>query len=109
MGAGAAPLVLGVPFNKAVVADAGFVFEKLPGHLAGTLKHLMSAPSEVSKIARRARARAAEYFTWNSVVAKHAELFHGLSCGESAKAMAQEPSLESPASASHVGAGYLSR
>jgi glycosyltransferase involved in cell wall biosynthesis len=83
MAAGTAPLVLNAPFNEAVIADAGFIFEKRTGHLTATLRHLMTSPSEVSRIAGRASARAARYFTWDSVVAKHAQLFRGLNCEQS--------------------------
>lgn len=96
MGAGTAPLVLDVPFNRTVVADAGFLFEKRAGHLSRQLKDLVSAPPKVFRVAESAKVRAADCFTWDSVVARHARLFLELTSRKGMGTVAQGQTSLSP-------------
>lgn len=75
MDAGAAPVVLNVPFNSSVVDQSGVVFDKVNDSLAGILEHLVSNEAEVREIGKCASLRAIEYFSWDSVAAKHHDLF----------------------------------
>jgi glycosyltransferase involved in cell wall biosynthesis len=78
MGAGVAPIVIGAPFNVSVIGDAGFIFKKEKGSLRTLMEDLIKDPSKVNQIAQRALIRAEEYFTWESVVRAHAEIFRRL-------------------------------
>jgi glycosyltransferase involved in cell wall biosynthesis len=75
MGAGAAPVVLDVPFNSTVVDGCGLVFDKADDSLARVIKHLVASPAEAGEIGQRAGLRAGREFSWAAVVAKHHELF----------------------------------
>jgi glycosyltransferase involved in cell wall biosynthesis len=85
MHAGAAPLVLNVPFNTSVVADCGFVFERKSGCLTGAIDRLTADPALVRQIGDRARARAKVHFTWDAVIAAHEQLFRLLTGEERSK------------------------
>jgi glycosyltransferase involved in cell wall biosynthesis len=75
MDAGVAPVVVNVPFNTSVVEESGVSFDKDNDSLAGILEELTAYPAEVERLGRSASSRAAKHFSWNSVVAKHYELF----------------------------------
>lgn len=78
MVAGVAPIVIGVPFNVSVTAGAGFIFKKEKGSLKSLMENLIKEPTKVKQIAQRAFIRVEEYFTWESVVRAHAEIFRRL-------------------------------
>jgi glycosyltransferase involved in cell wall biosynthesis len=75
MGSGTAPLVINVSFNRSVIAEAGFFFDKNPGNLSKILELLALNPEEVSLCARNALNRAKTHFLWDTVVKKHQILF----------------------------------
>lgn len=75
MYAGTAPLVFDVPFNRSVISDFGFLFERKKGDLSNTLNLLTKSPEEVSRIAKGAHHRARTYFTWENVINEHVVLF----------------------------------
>jgi len=75
MDASVPPIVIDVPFNRAVIADCGFRFSKEPGCLAHLLETILRDENELSRIGRMAKSRAATAFTWESVVAAHYHLF----------------------------------
>jgi glycosyltransferase involved in cell wall biosynthesis len=75
MDAGVAPVVLNVPFNASVVNGSGVVFDKDNDSLAGILEHLVAHASEVQQIGQRASLRALKDYSWDTVVAKHYDLF----------------------------------
>jgi glycosyltransferase involved in cell wall biosynthesis len=75
MDAGAAPVVVNVPFNASVVDESGFVFDKGNDSLAELLSELVAHPDKVRQIGQRASLRAAKHFTWDTVVAWHYDLF----------------------------------
>jgi glycosyltransferase involved in cell wall biosynthesis len=76
MNSGVAPLAIDVPFNKAVIDNCGFVFERERGTLSSTLKRLMKNVNEVETKARMARERSENIFKWEYVVCKHKKLFY---------------------------------
>lgn len=78
MDAGVAPIVLNVPFNTSVVDGSGVVFEKDNDSLAGILKHLVAHAAEVQQIGERASLRAVKDYSWDTVVAKHYDIFVNL-------------------------------
>jgi glycosyltransferase involved in cell wall biosynthesis len=75
MDAGVAPVVVDVPFNTSVVDGGGVVFDKHDDSLAAALHHLVDHKAEVQQIGQRASLRAASQFSWDTVVAKHHDLF----------------------------------
>lgn len=75
MDAQATPVVIDVPFNRAVAADCAFFFTGKEGHLSALLEHLMVNPMEVRRVAQKAKIRADTRFRWDDVVAAHVELF----------------------------------
>jgi len=75
---GAAPLVLDVAFNTAVIGECGYVFEKRAGHLAGVLDRLAGQAADVRETGERARKRTGDLFTWEAVVRDHENLFRSL-------------------------------
>jgi glycosyltransferase involved in cell wall biosynthesis len=75
MEAGVAPLVIDIPFNTSVVDGAGFIFEKVRGNLTNILETLVADPSQVGKIAEKAKLRAGSCFTWDAVVKNYVKLF----------------------------------
>lgn len=81
---GAAPLVLDVAFNTAVIGECGYVFEKRAGHLAGVLDRLAGQAADVRETGERARKRTQDFFTWEAVVRDHEHLFRSLLSAEEA-------------------------
>jgi glycosyltransferase involved in cell wall biosynthesis len=75
MDAGVAPVVLNVPFNASVVAESGVLFEKDNDSLGRNLKYLVGHADEVQRIGQSAKSRAANHFSWDTVAAKHYDLF----------------------------------
>lgn len=75
MQAGAAPLAVDVPFNQFVIADTGFIFNKSPNDLSMQLQNLVKDHQTVNEMGSKAKTRAEKYFTWESVIKAHAELF----------------------------------
>jgi glycosyltransferase involved in cell wall biosynthesis len=75
MDAGVAPLVIDVSFNRAVIADCGYVFTNKEGNLAGVLRELSLQSNEVKRTGERAKIRAEREFQWESVVSCYAKLF----------------------------------
>jgi glycosyltransferase involved in cell wall biosynthesis len=75
MDAGTAPVVLDVPFNSRVIDGCGFAFTREPGSLSALLQDLDARPDAVKDAARRAGARAATTYRWETVADQHAELF----------------------------------
>jgi len=51
------------------------VFDKDNDSLAGILEHLVAHPAHVRQIGQHASLRAVEHFSWDTVVAKHYDLF----------------------------------
>ena len=76
MYAGAAPVVLNVPFNTSVIAGFGFIFEKKNGDLSKILKYLAGDYGNVRQSGEGARAYALGHFSWDSVVKQYEELFN---------------------------------
>ena len=76
MQAGAAPVVIDVPFNTSVIGGAGIVFNRDPGNLSNLLRRLMSNPEEVKEVGAKAQAHVEKNFTWGKVVKDHELLFH---------------------------------
>jgi glycosyltransferase involved in cell wall biosynthesis len=74
MQAGAAPLVIDIPFNTAVVQNAGFVFKKEKNNLRKIIEYLVTKSSEVAKIGNKAKNHVEENFKWETVVEKHAKI-----------------------------------
>jgi glycosyltransferase involved in cell wall biosynthesis len=78
MDAGTAPVVLDVPFNSRVIDGCGFTFTREPGSLASLLQELEARPEAVADAGRRAEARAAATYRWETVAGQHEELFSRL-------------------------------
>jgi len=81
MHAGAAPVVIDVPFNTSVIVEAGIVFDRKAGHLSDLLRCLDSNPNEVREIGKKAQSRAEKYFTWQRVVRDHQSMFIKVASG----------------------------
>lgn len=75
MHSGTAPVVLDVSFNRAVIGETGYAFNKDSGNLAKTLEELARKPGEVRQAGERARTRAKRLFNWEVVAREHACMF----------------------------------
>jgi glycosyltransferase involved in cell wall biosynthesis len=76
MDAATAPLVISSPFNKSVIPDCGYIFEKEEGSLSNILKKLATKPDEVKKIALLAKRQADTNFKWETVVKEYEKVFN---------------------------------
>ena len=78
MAVGIAPLYLDVPFNREVVGEVGFPFEKDPASLSALLDDMAGKGDEVKGRAGRAQEIIRERYSWGSVVDSYEKLFLGL-------------------------------
>jgi glycosyltransferase involved in cell wall biosynthesis len=72
-------IAIGVPFNKEVVAEAGFCFQ--PGDevdLRNKIEYLLNHPETVEQYRRLAQERITRFYNWDDVVNKYEHLFLGL-------------------------------
>ncbi|MBN1353550.1 MAG: DUF1972 domain-containing protein [Candidatus Omnitrophica bacterium] len=76
MDAQTAPLSIDVSFNKAVIGECGFFFEKRRGSLSDILSRLTKEPEEVKGKSRMAKERADTAFKWESVIEEYKQLFY---------------------------------
>jgi len=75
MEAGVAPLVIDIPFNIAVIGDAGFVFKRVRGNLTDILEWLVDNPRQIREKAQVAKSHMESCFTWNKVANNYVRLF----------------------------------
>jgi glycosyltransferase involved in cell wall biosynthesis len=86
MAAGNGILFLNTPENRETVADAGVSFERSQEDLAEKLKTLLADHDKRSDLARRARLRSAQYYTWDAITRQYETLFTELLGRHHAKA-----------------------
>lgn len=75
MGAGQAPLYLDIPFNREVVGEAGFPFQKDPNALASSIDYLLNHPEEIINKSKMAKDIIRERYSWDAVVSQYEILF----------------------------------
>jgi glycosyltransferase involved in cell wall biosynthesis len=71
-------IAIGVPFNKEVVAEAGFCFE--PGDevdLRNKMEYLLDHPDIVEQYRSLAQKRISVFYNWDDVVKQYEHLFYG--------------------------------
>ena len=82
MGYGNCVVVNDTPENREVAGRAGLYFEAArPETLAVLLTGLLADPSTAADLGRRAAARAAERYSWDSIAAQYDEVFRRLAMG----------------------------
>ena len=86
MGYGIAPLVSDIKENLEAVGKAGFSFEaKNINDLKNKLAYLLNRESEVEIMGKKARKRAEEKFSWESIVKKTIQVYRDLAVGKKSK------------------------
>jgi glycosyltransferase involved in cell wall biosynthesis len=79
MGYGNCVVVNDTPENHEVAGDAGLYFEAArPETLSVVLAGLLAEPSTVADLGRRAAARAAERYSWDTITTRYDEVFRRL-------------------------------
>lgn len=81
MAFGTAVIVNGTPENRETIGDAGFAYQSQDGvdGLRRLLGQLLDDPTLRDQMARRARGRAREVYSWDRVTDEYEHLFYGLS------------------------------
>lgn len=75
MAAGIPILYLDTPENRETMADAAIAFSPQPSELAAKLKALLDDEKGRMALARRARLRAEQHYTWDAIARKYETLF----------------------------------
>lgn len=75
LGAGQAPLYLDIPFNREVVGEAGFPFQKDANALASSIDYLVNHPEEIINRSKFAKDIIRERYSWDSVISQYEILF----------------------------------
>ncbi len=75
MAAGNTVLYLDSKENREAVGDAGTAFRADADELASAMQRLLDAPQVREDLARKARARASELYSWERIVDQYEELF----------------------------------
>ena len=72
MGAGGVVLAVDTVYNREVLQDAGFYFDKQPGSVAVQLEHILGMDSETRwEVGERARLRIARHYNWDDVARRY--------------------------------------
>ena len=75
MAAGNTLLYLDTKENREAVGDSGVAFRAQPGELAAAMQRLLDTPQSREELARKARTRAVELYSWEHVVSQYERLF----------------------------------
>jgi glycosyltransferase involved in cell wall biosynthesis len=80
MAAGNAVLVNGIATNRETIGTAGRAYDTRGGvaALRQELQALLDHPEEVQRLGRAAKARAAQYYSWEAVTDSYEKLFESL-------------------------------
>lgn len=79
MGRGNCVLVINVPYNREVLAQAGILYKKSIYDLREKLQFVIDNPKLVSKYRRKAQQRIASQYTWEKIVNEYEKLFLSIS------------------------------
>jgi rhamnosyltransferase len=75
MAAGNTLLYLDNAENREAVADCGVRFRPKVQELAAAMQELLDAPEQRERLSAKARARAAELYSWERIVDRYEQLF----------------------------------
>lgn len=75
MAAGNTLLYLETKENREAVGNSGIGFRAEAGELAAAMQLLLDTPQSREELARKARARAAELYSWEHIVSQYERLF----------------------------------
>jgi glycosyltransferase involved in cell wall biosynthesis len=75
MAAGAFVLAHAVVYNREVVGDCGWLWERTPDALRGLIERADADPQTVRAIGAAAKVRAQTYYDWDQIAEEYAHLF----------------------------------
>jgi glycosyltransferase involved in cell wall biosynthesis len=81
MGYGNCIVALDTVFSREVLADAGVLFTREPGNLAGIIRRLENEPALVADLRRRGPERIVAEYTWPKIAEQYDELFRQVASG----------------------------
>ncbi|MBP7527633.1 MAG: DUF1972 domain-containing protein [Syntrophorhabdaceae bacterium] len=78
LAAGNCVAALDVPYNLEVIDNAGLLFSRETGSLAGILRHLLAEPATMMELRQKAVERIESYYSWDKIINAYEQLFINL-------------------------------